>query len=331
MKERRIQQVDLAKAYGIIAIICWHLKLGILHESKFLSFFVLPLFFYLSGLFAKNEHLKWSFFLQRELKRLLIPLFFLSLFYIIVYLTFSCIFPSIYSSKEMLYRLINPFHTVNGPLWFLWALFFIDCIHNTLTTLKHQSINIAIAILLFFIGFNLRQIHLGGHELRLPFMIDVAMTSYIFFYIGSKTRNFIKSWMINKKWVLITIIYCVLSYLFPYSNGSFFGNGYEAPWLIFLLMSFYGILWIMGLLNNLSKYVQLNFIGRNTLPLLGLHYSFIPLCNSFENSIHTNILIEYSFIILFILFICCLTYLYIHYVKPLENIVYHTIINHNNR
>lgn len=70
----RIQYIDLAKGFGIMLVVVYHIYYH-LHNMQVImpiSLFMLPLFFFLSGLFFK-EYGSFSDFIVRKINKLLIP------------------------------------------------------------------------------------------------------------------------------------------------------------------------------------------------------------------------------------------------------------------
>lgn len=79
--KNRIQYVDLAKGFGIMVVVVYHIfyHLHNMPAINVISIFMLPLFFFLSGLFFK-EYDGFSEFLVKKINTLLIPFAF---FYLI--------------------------------------------------------------------------------------------------------------------------------------------------------------------------------------------------------------------------------------------------------
>lgn len=272
--ESRLIYLDHAKAYGIIAIMSWHLHQSYFLEFNTFAFFVLPLFFFVSGLFSKI--LPWREFFLRELNRLFIPLAIFTVIYVVSFCALSFIMPESYLLHNLTDKIIDPLSTINGPLWFLWALFFVDLFYNMVGKLP-MKLGGGIFLLIFLAGFYMRSINIMGHPFRLPLKMDVAMTASIFYVIAGYTRNI---WINKNKYVtiiglLIIPLYLLISAKYPYANGSFFQNYYTAPMPQFLILSFLGIVSILSICSIVSLIVKSNYIGRNTLQILGLHYIFV--------------------------------------------------------
>ena len=76
----RVEYIDLAKGYGSIAIMAWHVHLAPFFSIHYMKFWVLPMFFLLSGVFAKTE-MTFIELIKRDVKRFFVPMLFL--FYVI--------------------------------------------------------------------------------------------------------------------------------------------------------------------------------------------------------------------------------------------------------
>ena len=147
---KRIQYIDLARGFCITLVVLFHIFQSIhfhygLVYWKTLPVFLLPLFFFLSGLFFKEYEGFLGFFL-RKVNKLLIPFFF---FYIVT----SFALPNIlnllgYTVSDLqmlgisgLWAFLNE-DFPNGPLWFLLVLFLINIyFYVILVSVKHMTSN----------------------------------------------------------------------------------------------------------------------------------------------------------------------------------------------
>ena len=149
MANKRIQYLDLAKGLSIILVVLYHICIH-QHDRpyavKLLPVFLMPLYFFLSGLFFK-EYESFGGFLLRKVNKVLIPFAFF-------YLTTSFVLPNILNlfgftvaatqslGISGLWAFITDEKFANNPIWFLWALFLINIYFYVILVLtKHLTSN----------------------------------------------------------------------------------------------------------------------------------------------------------------------------------------------
>lgn len=160
MGSGRIAFIDLAKGICISIVMCFHIK-GIIPNDCMLapvafSACMLPPFYFLSGLFFKEES-SFGVFMQKKVERLLIPFAF---FYIITAVAIPNILHFWFGMKfetvvgwPSLWAFVWPGEYPNIPIWFLWCLFIMSIIFRILLSLSkaisekhHQIILILLCI-----------------------------------------------------------------------------------------------------------------------------------------------------------------------------------------
>ena len=133
MNQSRIASVDLAKGICISIVMLFHIK-GIIQDDCVLSpvlfsACMLPPFYFLSGLFFKEEK-TMRLFLLKKVNKLLIPFAFF-------YLATSVIIPNLLHfvwgmqfetvvGWPSLWAFVWPGEYPNFPIWFLWCLFVMN-------------------------------------------------------------------------------------------------------------------------------------------------------------------------------------------------------------
>lgn len=95
----RVEYIDLAKGYGIVAIMAWHIHLAPFFSIHYMKFWVLPMFFLLSGVFAKTE-MTFIELIKRDVKRFFVPMFFFNAIYLILNMVFFLLLPDQYSISK---------------------------------------------------------------------------------------------------------------------------------------------------------------------------------------------------------------------------------------
>lgn len=133
MGRERIEYLDLAKGICICIVMLFHTK-GLLQCEFFIdpvlfSSYMLPPFFFLSGVFFKEED-SFGTFLKKKTNRLLIPFAF---FYIVsavimpnfLHYIMGVEIKSVIGWKSLL-AFVWPGVYPNFPLWFIWCLFLMN-------------------------------------------------------------------------------------------------------------------------------------------------------------------------------------------------------------
>ena len=133
MGNGRIGYLDLAKGVCICIVMLFHvhgiLQCGLFGERVLFSSFMLPPFFFISGLLFKEEESFRTFFVKK-VNRLLVPfLFFYMISAVIIpnllHWAFGMNFESVIGWRS-LWAFLWPGEYPNIPLWFLWCLFLMN-------------------------------------------------------------------------------------------------------------------------------------------------------------------------------------------------------------
>ena len=125
----RYDHIDVAKGIGIILVIMSHVLSQYTLLSKIIYRFQVPLFFILSGVFAKPED-NFGVCLKKSFKRLFVPY---TVFFCIgtVFTAFFSGFDSVGIKKLItIFILARPAEINVGALWFLACLFDVILLFN---------------------------------------------------------------------------------------------------------------------------------------------------------------------------------------------------------
>lgn len=332
---QRISFIDIAKGYGIIAIMAWHVHLAPFVALHYLKFWVLPMFFFLSGVFAKHYSCI-SDLLLRNIRRLIAPLLLFSVIHIFIFVLLSFFLPDDYSINSLLIRILNPFFATDGPLWFLTALLFIEILHFFFEKLFSNQVlkKVFFALLLSFIAFHIGKITLFEHRLRLPFSIDIACTSYTFYQFGYLLKDYLLKRKKPSLFHLLTIIvsYIAICFLSNDDNGTMAYNKYNCNWSVFIVKSVFGLLSFLMIvyyvIDKLYIFNWLKKIGESSLIFLGLHAVFIPLFSKLIPS-HATLFEKSELLIMFVGLISLVVFLYKLFFKKYEERLSEGIIHNN--
>lgn len=301
----RDKSIDVLKGIGIILVVVGHTYCPFVN---FIYLFHMPIFFMAAGYCMSNRytddiHGVKSVIIKR-LKSLWLPYFaFNSVFLLLnnlfieinIYTTNDSFLNAptgngfglgkIFDTKELLDRLIhallfNRSTQLTGPSWFLEVLFFVTILYVMIdftlkTVLKGQNklieyVNIVVAIVLFAIGYFLREF-----PLFTKYRASTILVVLILFEMGI----WVKRIRLSAKAHLIISIACFFALL----KMSYFGfvelseNSFTSP-LFLIVASILGWYMIYGISKGISSCSQLSrirsalcFLGRNTIPIIFLH------------------------------------------------------------
>lgn len=124
----RYEYIDEARGLAMIIIISWH-TIGI--HSSLTDAWTMPIFFFIMGLFYKQEN---TFFelVKKKSKALLFPLIVFSIPAFILNIIQDGI-------KDTFITIINPYKCMNGPSWFLVCTFWCYLLYWSINSLFHKK------------------------------------------------------------------------------------------------------------------------------------------------------------------------------------------------
>lgn len=294
----RIEYIDHIKGFAILLVVMGHLiDKSLLLESSFINKIIytvhMPLFMYLSGLFAykhiiNNLNIKSIFeFVQKKTTRLILP-----------YITIGGLYA--FFKSENLNQL---FIYLNGywffPTLFMCMIYGLILINiSTLFTKKvHEKYACYIDCLLFIITWGLTIIsYYKGYTYSIPYFLSfIKMVP--FFSLGYFTTRYEAIQKIvnsNKSFTIALIIYFALLCINIKIN--------------FKIEGLFAIIIVQQLFKKfyLKCPKALSYIGKNSLEIYSIHWFLLPnlmlMRNLFENT-ENNIILNNQNLILLI----CLT------------------------
>lgn len=279
--EKRIQFIDLAKGICISFVVLFHIFRACMighshHEVPIMSFFLddillsfmMPFYFFLSGLFYKQYSGKYTFIIKR-INKLLIP--FISMFLITVVirnLIEYAISPN-YDLETLKNDIIDL--KPNTPLWFLLCLFNLNILFYLFDKLISNKIILYFAIfLLCFLGFYLKIKGMSDY-----FYWISAFTYTPFYLCGLWIRK--KTSILFNLFNLRDRLLLLISFIILFANTYFYGTWYYNNNLIILDI----LHWVIGGISGsfcmllIAKYFNhlplISFIGRYTIVVLCTH------------------------------------------------------------
>jgi fucose 4-O-acetylase-like acetyltransferase len=276
--KQRFLFIDQLRAFAIFLIIFEHND----HSSIFSEFstsFSIPIFFILSAFVSKDiENVKFSSFLAKKIKRLLVPYFTLSfLLYLFWYFLGRHYGESVEYVYSTIKNLIGIFYAQGGPefmnwgipMWFLPALFITSFVDYFVSRVSFK-LQIILALILSLSGFFLFKL-LGFH---LPWSIEIAFALYGFYFLGKILRkvDFIKFLSVKKFSIPTVLIFGAIHLLsFHYNGRILYYYGDYGNFLLMYLNGIVGFIWVFTLFSIVPTSKIVVWVGQNTLPILAFH------------------------------------------------------------
>lgn len=287
MIKKRLNYIDIAKAFAIFYIILGH---TIVHSKnsylvlQFVCSFHVVLFFILSG-FTFKINTSFSQFVKKKFWRIVLPYLVWAMLFLIPYyilgksagedLGTTQSFDFLIMLKNILYANgNNAALKQNSSLWFLPALFTIEIVYYFIIKLTKSNVKKEIITLsiLIIIGY----IFSKYCEFILPWGINTLVNLGFFFYIGylSNEYNILEKFNIKS-----TMIVCLVIGLFC----CYFGNKihlsyidfYYGNYIFMILSGVFLSFFTICLSKCINKNGILEYIGKNTMAILIFHKLFV--------------------------------------------------------
>lgn len=199
IKDNRLDNIDIAKGIGMLLVVWAH----ILVEGPinwFIYVFHMPLFFYISGmLYTPEKYKKVGTLVSKRVQSLIIP-----------YVIYSCITwavwcgYSILSHQEVDSYLMPLFQTAiaqgsggflihNVPLWFVTCLFVVEIAYFYINKISDNKIKALTCVVISVIGYCMIEIFTFFPFKLLPWSIEVACATMIYYGAGNILRSYTKN------------------------------------------------------------------------------------------------------------------------------------------
>lgn len=281
-EKKRISFIDVAKFIGIFAIYLGHLNDSL--SKQFIFTFHVPLFFLISGCMETlNKEEKFSKYLFKKIKSILIPFFIFSMLSLIIN-----VINNNTSIKDVIHliRLILCGNirgsAVASSLWFLSCLFVMEILFFIIKKIKIKSVIFSICLILFIVANTL----IKPSPLTLPhfiYNIDSALYYIIYYAIGYISFPYIQK-LFNLDKLRYRIIFTITGIItLIYSIFLFLDKNYLDVFRYILPDILYDIIgpvitaliviWLVLIISKVFEdNRQLNNIGRETLYLCGGEY-----------------------------------------------------------
>lgn len=282
--------VDTLRAIGIFFVVLVHT--GRVHNSLILTFiksFLIPLFFFISGLFAKEAFYEISFFnfLKKLSQRLLIPYFFFSFVSYFSWLFLLQHFKE--NSFSPAKSLLGIFYSsgsgdwlsYNVALWFFTCLFIVQVIFFFLIKILDKKVLGIILFLLSILGYLLATFVTSPFN-RLPWSIEISLTATVFYGVGYLIKSYILTDLLVKwRWLIIFTSLSCYGFFTTKNTEVDFYIGIFGNYFYFYMAAFSGILFWTHIAYLLKPSQLLTVIGQNTLVIFSTHLLVIPCLTGF--------------------------------------------------
>ena len=279
--------MDIAKGIGILVIVfahSWFVATSPDLLYPVLASFILPLFFFLSGVFFKPEQ-PFVEMTVRKADGLLKPFFFTMLIYVIVrsLLRGQPLLPDV---GGVLYASVDTIPW--QALWFLphfWvAILFSWLMLRVIQRLKLSLLlSGALVTLQLIVGvwmlpwFWQLPVTLGGHTWvlpGLPFSLDITLISSTYFIVGYLLRDWLRTHSGSWLTLVISIALFIAVFTFTWDTMDLAQRRYD-HWFWTTLPAVIGVYvcWALAKVLMVSAWVTraMTYIGQNTLILLIFH------------------------------------------------------------
>lgn len=268
----RYDFIDNAKGIALLFVISWHCYFSIFPQPIYTEW-VLPFFFIVMGCFYKHN-LTIREIIAKKANGLLIPW--------IIFSIPAIVLAAIGIKGFDINKVYDPYSCILGPCWFLICMFWAYIIYWGLNemirqfTSKHQSIWLMFACgLVTTISWSMNYISIANHRALFPLFLSAAFTCIIFVGIGQLQKNII----LNTPLFSLKNLFIVMAFIMVIYISVFFGankpfnpmwNETDQPVVLAFICAIAG----SYIAIQLSRVIPSFFcwIGRNTIPLLCIHY-----------------------------------------------------------
>ena len=311
-QHRRIDFVDLTKGVCIILVVMAHIggAFDQLDKHSMLSCFLMPLYFFISGIFFKPYEGLYGFII-RKTNKLIIPfIFFYVSAFLLKYIVWK-IAPETFHLPVSWRELLFVFHghdliKFNPPIWFLLALFNCNILFYLIHYLrdKHLSLMFAATLLIGCTGF-----FLGKFHIELPLYIDVAMTALPFYVAGFWVRRYNFFLFPSHRFDKIIPSFVLLALVVMYFTATTPGmrtNNYPGNIFQVYIAAFAGIFMIMLICKKIKRISIVSYLGRYSIITLSIHGPIIHFARPVVSHYIHNDWAEASALLLLTLTICIL-------------------------
>lgn len=323
MTKKRVDFIDLYRGIGILLMIMGHVYFGRVFD-KFIHAFHMPMFFFLTGYFFKQDNGNVSGYVIKKAQILLIPYFVYGIFDIGVYgLVQKVDIRHIF--EHFLWENTDELYTA-GALWFLTAMFIATVLYKILDILINNLLIKSLVISTISI-MGVYATSIFSH--RLPWAFDVACVAIGFMHIGRIIRMNQKNRLVHRVLNLncaeiggVGAVTIILIFLNGYVNLR---EGQYSMLILFWLNALMSIIVLWNLSKNLSKInlshniakkieKSIMYIGANSIIYLCLNQVVIYLVD-YMMPLNINILVAKIITLIITIILLSAISLFVYFAK----------------
>lgn len=288
---KRVEWVDIAKGIGMILVIIGHLSVP--YTDLWIYTFHMPLFFFLSGAVFSGAKYRFSVFLKKKVKSLVIPYFALGfgifLFFSALYLYYDNtgnIPPDfVKNALDTPSNMFFDFLIQKGywTVWFLACLFVAEIMFYFIIKLSRNTLWITVTVSSVICLGGLIYYRCGG--VALPWNIDIALTAQFFICIGyafsnsrilGKFASYITKDSTYPKRFLTAALFLAINAVTGFASFKLSGSsvnmsvGTYGIEVLTIISALSGILFVVSV-SSMIKSRFLSYLGRNTMLVFAWH------------------------------------------------------------
>lgn len=268
---QRIEYIDVLRGLCMVLIVWYHTNHPELLDYPFYN----STLFFVSGMLFNPLNI--NLFLKKKFWKLLIPFaFFYVVYYIfLLVINFAKYHTVSYEISTSIFDVFrwykdNDAYVCNYPLWFLWALFWLQLATNIVTRyIKNHAYLFGGALVISVLGY------LYIQHIPTPFIIGRSFTFFVYYIAGYIFLTLIESRFSDKLITTISLIIWVGSFLLrTYLKIHFIST-------IFYCLEFVSIAIV---LLQVCKYMPMKplrkglaYIGINSLIVFGMHDMYLSI------------------------------------------------------
>lgn len=300
--KKRVAWIDRAKGIAIILVVLGHnlTLIGSGEAGRILNIFIysfhMPLFFILSGC-TLNVNTPLKHFLKKKFRVLMVSnLLFSGLMFLFQFLIHYSYYKDFHSWIKSLSNAENVWNTILftnrssfGGYWFLPVLFCGQLICFLLVKYIHNLQYRILALMgMFILG-----VGLGYYKVALPLGVGEACLAAPFIYLGLEFQR--RPDLLSR----LRKVNIVCFFLFIISNLMGIRHGYGTMNMCcsdinnivsFWINSLTGSILCMSIAQNVQVYRGLEWIGKNSLWIFGIHYMVLEVCYCINKEITCKII-----------------------------------------
>lgn len=287
---------DYSKAVAITLMVWGHSCLSDNIILRLIYCFHMPIFFIISGYFDNSNQRSLLQTIQKNAKELLLPYLLFSLLGLSICWVLPTAHPELYYYPEsigdiFLSALLGIFRADNeiqphsflpvGYAWFLISLFIIRILFAVYQkVLEFSKLS---SIVLWIVPTIICIVLFPKLKFVYWFCIDSALMGLPFYIFGYVCKRYSLFSYLKRIPLVLLILSSIIYYYLCMDNGTvgMHTGNYGNHLFFFYLNALLGSLTLIGFTYRLpSSYSRLQWIGRNTLPILLIHIYFVLICKA---------------------------------------------------